>query len=160
LYKIEKEIILLFNNKYKKRTDIGNEYYMGDYEEMINDINIIIQTERKNNKKEFNVENIYFNDIEKFICDKTSKKNNSFIQKNEVNYEFVLWYKNNYNIMPTELKINELYCEMDKKYNKYNGYWKNCLIIYDNINIDDNKNNIDDNKNNIDDNNELNIELM
>ena len=47
---------------------------MGDYEEMINDINNIIQIERKNNKKWFNVKNIYFNDIEKFICDKTLKK--------------------------------------------------------------------------------------
>jgi hypothetical protein len=35
-----KKLIELFNTKYIKRTDIGNEYFEGNYKNMINDIYI------------------------------------------------------------------------------------------------------------------------
>lgn len=41
--KIELEIINFFKNKYIHITDIGNEYFKGNYNEMIDDINIIIK---------------------------------------------------------------------------------------------------------------------
>lgn len=38
----EKEIIKLFRNKYKAETNIGSEYFSGDYIDMINDIHSIV----------------------------------------------------------------------------------------------------------------------
>ena len=39
----EKEIITLFKTKYKQRLDLGLEYFEGNHEEMINDIQSIIK---------------------------------------------------------------------------------------------------------------------
>ena len=36
--KLEREVIKIFKNKYKHRKDIGNEYFEGDYEDMIKTI--------------------------------------------------------------------------------------------------------------------------
>jgi hypothetical protein len=47
----ERNVISFFDNKYKKRSDIGREYYEGDYRDMICDINSIIDL-----KKEITVE--------------------------------------------------------------------------------------------------------
>jgi hypothetical protein len=49
---IEKQIITLFNTKYKKRPEYGNEYYEGIFKQMIIDINKIIdlETEIENDK--------------------------------------------------------------------------------------------------------------
>ena len=52
--KMERILINLFNEKFKKRTNIGNEYFEGDYKEMIDLIyNTIKQeeTEKSNNKE-------------------------------------------------------------------------------------------------------------
>ena len=43
-HKDEKEILKLFKRKYIQRKDIGNEYFEGDYNEMITDINQIVKS--------------------------------------------------------------------------------------------------------------------
>ena len=48
----ERRIISLFNTKYKKRQDFGNEYYEGEYRSMILDIvDVITPTKKKNETK-------------------------------------------------------------------------------------------------------------
>ena len=51
--KIEKELINLFNTKFKKRNDIGNEYFEGNKFEMKKIINELIEKE-ENEKNEVN----------------------------------------------------------------------------------------------------------
>jgi len=43
----EKKIISLFDKKYKKRTDFGNEYYEGNYKDMKKDINDIVEADNE-----------------------------------------------------------------------------------------------------------------
>ena len=59
---IEKQIITLFNTKYKKRPEYGNEYYEGNFEDMIEDINCFIMKE-KNDNKNLKVSNDLLNEI-------------------------------------------------------------------------------------------------
>ena len=50
----EKQIIELFKNKYIHRKDIGNEYFEGDYTQMMDDIYLIVTYNEKQNKKMHN----------------------------------------------------------------------------------------------------------
>jgi P4 family phage/plasmid primase-like protien len=72
--------------------------------------------------------------ITEFIREKTTKKSNNTINKNEINNEFVLWYQMNYGNKPPKLK--EVHGEMDKIYGNYDKLklWNNVCIIYDNTN--------------------------
>ena len=42
---VEKRLISIFKNKFKQRTDIGTEYFEGDYVSMVKIINWVIQHE-------------------------------------------------------------------------------------------------------------------
>ena len=48
---VEKKIMILFSHKYINRTDIGNEYFEGDYHSMIDDIFKIVRKDKKILKK-------------------------------------------------------------------------------------------------------------
>jgi hypothetical protein len=50
----EKKVISLFDKKYKKRTDFGNEYYEGNYKDMKKDINDIVEAENDKTDNEVN----------------------------------------------------------------------------------------------------------
>ena len=101
-HKDEKEILKLFKRKYIQRKDIGNEYFEGDYNEMITDINQIVksgeivlsdESDESDESEQIIVINSYkdFNentnkDITIIITDK--KKQSGFIKFNDNN----LWH--------------------------------------------------------------------
>jgi len=68
----EKQILSLFDKKYKKRTDFGNEYYEGNYKDMKRDIFDIIEAE---NDKTYNEVNDFCN-FEEEVGVEVSQLNN------------------------------------------------------------------------------------
>ena len=71
-YSCEKKVISLFDKKYKKRTDFGNEYYEGNYKDMKRDIFDIIEAE---NDKTYNEVNDFCN-FEEEVGVEVSQLNN------------------------------------------------------------------------------------
>jgi hypothetical protein len=72
----EKKVISLFDKKYKKRTDFGNEYYEGNYKEMKKDINDIVETDN----------DIFDNETEKPIPEKVNEV--SVLSKSNIENRF------------------------------------------------------------------------
>jgi hypothetical protein len=75
---LEKDIIKMFKEKYIQQKDLGNEYFKGDYNIMIDDIYTIIKNERElcnenSNKQQMYNENIY-EEFEKTHCKIIDKK--------------------------------------------------------------------------------------
>jgi hypothetical protein len=76
----EKDIINMFDSKYIKRKEFGNEYYEGDYRLMIYDIFTIIDIKNEKIKEEVKEEidevkeeevDLEFIDFSTFVCDDT-----------------------------------------------------------------------------------------
>lgn len=89
---LEVELIRDFKNKYKHRRDIGNEYFEGDYNDMINDIHNkitinIVHNENTNDEDD----NILLNDLEYEIENNKIKeafdKKQPYIIKNYEDYK-------------------------------------------------------------------------
>ena len=61
----EKELLYLFKNKYELQTDIGNEYFKGNYKKMIKDIYEMINNDANNTNNTSDIDSIddtiYFN---------------------------------------------------------------------------------------------------
>ena len=91
--KIEKELIKLFREKYELQIDIGNEYFKGDYIEMIKDINntifnykedeILVENNEKNN------------DIIKQFLSEYIDIHNSHFTISKIYMNFRIWAINN-----------------------------------------------------------------
>ena len=65
---IERELINIFKNKYELQRNIGNEYFKGDYKEMIDDIYKYISNNHDNHFDIDNIENVEIIDTyEKFM---------------------------------------------------------------------------------------------
>ena len=146
---IEKQIITLFNTKYKKRIDIGNEYYEGNFKQMIIDIHKIIdlETEIENDKTKI-IKNEIVNDIiddlitnvitvsEKKKIKKEKKYNyscsfcayNTNIKQDYDKHIVSLKHISNKEQQKTIEEIEEemVYCclKCNKKYKSYMGLWK------------------------------------
>ena len=117
--KTEKEIIKLFDTKYKKRTDRGSEYYEGNFKQMIFDINKIIDIENeiedKNNK---------ITKIEQYSC--ICCGYNTIYKSNFEKHKLTIKHLNNCN----ENTIEKTFCceKCNKKYKSNVGLWKHKKI--------------------------------
>ena len=112
----EKEIIKLFKNKYKSETNIGNEYFSGDYIDMINDIHSIVY-------KNLNAT--------KGICVKADDANVEAV-KNESKGEDVKGDGAKVN----NTNINYLCDVCNKKYSSYQSLWNHYKKFHQEIKND------------------------
>ena len=65
----EKQILFVFDHNFKKRTDIGSEYFEGNYKMMMKYINNIIDS-----GDNFLVDNVVVENIQKYICNSCIKE--------------------------------------------------------------------------------------
>jgi hypothetical protein len=104
--KMELNIINFFKNKYNHKTDIGNEYFEGNYNEMIDDINIILKkiTEHKytNRYKQEQFIDLYLNNIlddDKniliFMLENEKITENNIIELIHIKYNDKIFFMNN-----------------------------------------------------------------
>jgi len=104
--KIELEIINFFKNKYIHAPDIGNEYFRGNYNEMIDDINIIIKKETDNkctNRDKIDkLIDLYFKDISDddkkiviFVLENNKVTENNIIELIHIKYKNEVFFVNN-----------------------------------------------------------------
>ena len=139
----EKKILILFDNNFKKRPDIGREYFEGNYKMMINIIKYIIDSGDKdivyNVENVENVENIYKYKTEKYKCNCCEKKYTSYKSlwtHNKFHHDGVKIIINDnkeINITGTICdKNNEYMCRTcNKKYKHHQTRWtheKKCFI--------------------------------
>ncbi len=135
--KIELDIINFFKNKYIHATDIGNEYFQGNYNEMIDDINIIIKkvTEYKctNTDKIEQLFDLYFKDIlddDKniftFILENEKPTENNIIELIYIKYKNDIFFINN----NWQQNINNIIIDIDyEKFIKLINHPLSTIII-------------------------------
>ena len=141
---MEKILLKIFCEKFKKRTDYGIEYFYGDYKEMIKIINYEIDNENINDEN-INVENIE-ND-ENIEHEKDEEKNKKF---NCIKCNFHCNKNSNYNkhlLTSKHLKKNITKTKILKCENCYKEYKSRSALWYHkdkckNLNINNTNNNL------------------
>jgi hypothetical protein len=137
--KIELDIINFFKNKYIHKTDIGNEYFKGDYNDMIDDINIIIKKIKEN--KSTNKDKIdqfielYFKDIlddDKniliFMLENEKIIENNIIELIYIKYKNEIFFINNNWKQKNDLEYINI--DYDKFIKLIIGPFSNLLLTY------------------------------
>jgi hypothetical protein len=118
----EKKIISLFNKKYKKRQDFGNEYYEGEYRSMIMDIVEVINYRKElEDLKELK----YLQEIETLKKEVAllKKENITFIEKKE-NLKNEMSNKMIYSLATEIIEYKEL--DNNKKKEQYKYSCEKC----------------------------------
>ncbi len=137
--KAETELINLFSNKYKKRNDIGREYFEGNYKQMINDIVKIttddIEYFEENNKNIINetikndIEIEYFEKNHKDIINETTNDTNDTNDNNKICEEIYNVICNEvYNDFFDVVYLNSFGEVYDEYYNEAYNYISNMPI--------------------------------
>ena len=146
---LEKKLISDFKNKYKHRKDLGNEYFEGDYNDMINDIHNKI-TNHNENTDEMDKPEIEIDDDVKILfpnyCDDesfggTKQLIKIYIEVDKIIIKYIDCEINNWNDTPIHnymvneevIEINEWdnnceYFDMKYKDNYYNNIIKHKVI--------------------------------
>jgi len=128
---IEKKLIESFKSKYKQRTDIGREYFEGNYQLMMIDIcfdffhSIVSNKEENNNEEQSKIYNEFFDDCIIINCKKT-------IDRNDLNEEFCNWLFKKHKLI-NKWQMIDLYNEIDKKFTPYditNKLWFGIELVY------------------------------
>ena len=128
--KTEKEIIKLFDTKYKKRTDRGSEYYEGNYREMTIDIYKIINYEKEIEDEKI-IKNVCNNDIKaNYSCDCCAYFTN--IKRDYDKHNLTAKHISNKEQNKTKEIVEEekkFCCEKcNKKYKSNVGLWKHKKV--------------------------------
>jgi len=124
----EKILIKLFDSKYIKRTDIGNEYFQGNFKNMISDIFYQINSDNNNDDND-NDDN---NNNEKNNNNNNNNYNN-YNNYNKPSYKDMI-FKNIHLFANTRIstkKIYDKYIEYSFEYTiKYNKYYTSSYISF------------------------------
>jgi hypothetical protein len=136
---IEKKIIESFKSKYKQRTDIGREYFEGNYQLMMIDIcfdffhSVVSNKDEKNNVVTFKTineeQNKIYND---FFDDCIIINYKKSINRNDLNEEFCNWLFKKHKLI-NKWQMIDLYNEIDKKFTPYditNKLWFGIELLY------------------------------